>query len=200
MNCKKCGQELDNEARFCPSCGTPVEVTVAGEYTDKSTSTTTSINVNEQVEHAKEAIGDFADNMKKKEVEISGKKFNMLEVITFGSGILGIIACFLPFASATVSMWGYSQSKSVSLMDGGDGFIFIGLIIATCLFALIRKDLIALITAVIIAIMAFYEYSEANSVIGYGVSFSTGAYLLIVAAIGLLLGTLLVYLNSKKHG
>ena len=57
--------------------------------------------------------------MQKKEVEISGKKFNMLEVLTFGSGILAIISCFLPFAS--VSIFGYSQS--VSLMDGGDGTI-----------------------------------------------------------------------------
>ena len=56
--------------------------------------------------------------MKKKEIEVSGKKFNMLEIITFGSTILTVIACFLPF----ISMGYYS----VSLMDAGkDAIIFI---------------------------------------------------------------------------
>ena len=73
--------------------------------------------------------------MQKKEVEISGKKFNMLEVLTFGSGILAIISCFLPFAS--VSIFGYSQS--VSLMDGGDGIICIALVVVALILSYLQK-------------------------------------------------------------
>lgn len=86
MKCKKCGQELEIGVKFCPNCG------------EDCVSQDTGIPVKESVDKTKSAINDFGENMQKKEVEISGKKFNMLEVLTFGSGILAIISCFLPFA------------------------------------------------------------------------------------------------------
>ena len=80
MKCKKCGQELEIGVKFCPNCG------------EDCVSQDTGIPVKESVDKTKSAINDFGENMQKKEVEISGKKFNMLEVLTFGSGILAIIS------------------------------------------------------------------------------------------------------------
>ena len=82
----------------------------------------------------------------------------MLEVLTFGSGILAIISCFLPFAS--VSIFGYSQS--VSLMDGGDGIICIALVVVALILSYLHKDIVALGLAGATAVLAVYEFLMLN--------------------------------------
>ena len=183
MKWKKCGQELEIGVKFCPNCG------------EDCVSQDTGIPVKESVDKTKSAINDFGENMQKKEVEISGKKFNMLEVLTFGSGILAIISCFLPFAS--VSIFGYSQS--VSLMDGGDGIICIALVVVALILSYLHKDIVALGLAGATAVLAVYEIFNAKSVLGGYGNISIGAYLLLLAAIGLVAGIFLVYNNTKKQ-
>ncbi len=116
--------------------------------------------------------------MQKKEVEISGKKFNMLEVLTFGSGILAIISCFLPFAS--VSIFGYSQS--VSLMDGGRWY-YLHCFSCCCIdFILSSKDIVAL-GYWCNCVLAVYEIVNCvNQYLGGYGNISIGAYLCLLAA------------------
>ena len=95
MYCKNCGKEVADGTKFCPDCGQPIE---NGNSTGQA--------MNQHLENAQNKLDDIAENMKKKEIEVSGKKFNMLEIITFGSTILTVIACFLPF----ISMGYYSVS------------------------------------------------------------------------------------------
>ena len=74
MYCKNCGKEVVDGTKFCPDCGQPIE---NGNSTGQA--------MNQHLENAQNKLDDIAENMKKKEVEVSGKKFNMLEIITFGS-------------------------------------------------------------------------------------------------------------------
>lgn len=181
MYCKNCGKEVINGAKFCQDCGQPVE-------NDNSTSQT----MNQHLGKVQNKLDNFAENMKNKEVEVSGKKFNMLEVITFGSTILTVIACFLPF----ISMGYYS----ISLMDAGkDAIIFIILAGAASVFAYLAQDLAALCAAIVTLVYLIMELSDVNSALSGLASLGIGAYLMIVAVAGLMIGTLLVYINNKKH-
>lgn len=181
MYCKNCGKEIGTEAKFCPDCGQPVE-------NDNSANQT----VNQHLENTQNKLDHFAENMKNKGIEVAGKKFNMLEVITFGSTILTVVACFLPF----ISMGYYS----VSLMDAGkDAIIFIILAGATSILAYLAQDLVALCAAIVTLVYLVIELLDVNRALSSFASLGIGAYLMIIAAVGLVIGTLLVYINNKKH-
>lgn len=181
MYCKNCGKEVADGTKFCPDCGQPIE---NGNSTGQA--------MNQHLENAQNKLDGIAENMKKKEIEVSGKKFNMLEIITFGSTILTVIACFLPF----ISMGYYS----VSLMDAGkDAIIFIILAGATSVLAYVAQDLAALCAAIVTLVYLIVELSDINSALSGMANLGIGAYLMIVAVAGLIIGTLLVYINNKKH-
>ena len=81
MKCKKCGQELEIGVKFCPNCG------------EDCVSQDTGIPVKSLLIKQKVQLMILGKNMQKKKLKFL-KKFNMLEVLTFGSGILAIISCF----------------------------------------------------------------------------------------------------------
>ena len=195
MYCKNCGKEVADGTKFCPDCGQPIE---NGNSTGQA--------MNQHLENAQNKLDDIEEKQNelqtaeteeekgkmKKEIEVSGKKFNMLEIITFGSTILTVIACFLPF----ISMGYYS----VSLMDAGkDAIIFIILAGATSVLAYVAQDLAALCAAIVTLVYLIVELSDINSALSGMANLGIGAYLMIVAVAGLIIGTLLVYINNKKH-
>lgn len=63
MYCKNCGKEVADGTKFCPDCGQPIE---NGNSTGQA--------MNQHLENAQNKLDDIAENMKKKEIEVSGKK------------------------------------------------------------------------------------------------------------------------------
>ena len=45
-------------------------------------------------------VGELANKVDAKEVEIGGRKFTGLQLVLFIASIVGIIGCFLPFIEA----------------------------------------------------------------------------------------------------
>lgn len=154
----------------------------------------------------------FAQNLGGKNVTVGGQSFDFISIITYVAGVLAIIACIVPFVSA----FGYSAS----LFQGGDGWIVLVAVLAIAALTFFKKHLPAMIISALVLVLSIFEMvyskSKINSSLdefgsnygslgslasGYAknaVAFGIGAYLLVIAALGLIVGTVLAFVNQKK--
>ena len=149
-------------------------------------------------------VGEFANKVDKKEIEIGGRKFTGLQVILFIASLVGIIACFLPFIDAEASVGGYSGSSSTNYISS-HGIISIIFIVAVCALTVLVKQLIALIPAAINFLMVLYDCFFSASIHGgsdfasVDVSLKLGGYLILLAAIVILVMAVLQFLKDRKN-
>lgn len=165
------------------------------------------------------SVAGFAQNLGGKNVTVGGQSFDFISIITYVAGVLAIIACIVPFVS--ISAFGYSGS--VSLFQGGDGWIVLVAVLAIAALTFFKKHLPAMIISALVLVLSIFEMvyskSKINGINGsldefgssYGslgslasgyaknaVAFGIGAYLLVIAALGLIVGTVLAFGNQKK--
>lgn len=165
------------------------------------------------------SVAGFAQNLGGKNVTVGGQSFDFISIITYVAGVLAIIACIVPFVS--ISAFGYSGS--VSLFQGGDGWIVLVAVLAIAALTFFKKHLPAMIISALVLVLSIFEMvyskSKINGINGsldelgsnYGslgslasgyaknaVAFGIGAYLLVIAALGLIVGTVLAFVNQKK--
>lgn len=161
------------------------------------------------------SVAGFAQNLGGKNVTVGGQSFDFISIITYVAGVLAIIACIVPFVSA----FGYSAS----LFQGGDGWIVLVAVLAIAALTFFKKHLPAMIISALVLVLSIFEMvyskSKINGINGsldepgsnYGslgslasgyaknaVAFGIGAYLLVIAALGLIVGTVLAFGNQKK--
>ena len=158
------------------------------------------------------SVAGFAQNLGGKNVTVGGQSFDFISIITYVAGVLAIIACIVPFVSA----FGYSAS----LFQGGDGWIVLVAVLAIAALTFFKKHLPAMIISALVLVLSIFEmvyskikinssldefgsnYGSLGSLAsGYAknaVAFGIGAYLLIIAALGLIVGTVLAFGNQKK--
>lgn len=127
------------------------------------------------------------------------------KILGIVGAILTIIGVFLPFATVTASLFGYSASQSVSFIEGDGVFVLILSIIAlVMIFAnLIASKLnggianffkklinpkLTLIPTIISAIILIIDMSNADSVVGQTaglatVSFGAGVWIMWIGLI-----------------
>lgn len=162
------------------------------------------------------SVAGFAQNLGGKNVTVGGQSFDFISIITYVAGVLAIIACIVPFAS--ISVFGYSNSNS--LFQGGDGWIVLVAVLVIAALTFFKKHLPAMIISALVLLLSIFEMvyskSKINSILdevgsnygslgslasGYAknaVAFGIGAYLLVIAALGLIVGTVLAFVNQKK--
>lgn len=162
------------------------------------------------------SVAGFAQNLGGKNVTVGGQSFDFISIITYVAGVLAIIACIVPFAS--ISVFGYSNSNS--LFQGGDGWIVLVAVLVIAALTFFKKHLPAMIISALVLVLSIFEMvyskSKINSSLdefgsnygslgslasGYAknaVAFGIGAYLLVIAALGLIVGTVLAFGNQKK--
>lgn len=163
-------------SKFCRNCGTPLsdEATFCGKCG-------TPVSVS--------AVPDLPSR-----TSLGGDPLKLGVII---AGVLVVLSTFLPYAS--VSMFGFSQS--VSLIDGGDGFIFIATAAVAIVGVLINKRILTLIGGIVTAFLALFELVNMNSELGDlagMVDKGFGFYLSILASIVLAVLGVLVFLAGKK--
>lgn len=146
------------------------------------------------------SVAGFAQNLGGKNVTVGGQSFDFISIITYVAGVLAIIACIVPFVSA----FGYSAS----LFQGGDGWIVLVAVLAIAALTFFKKHLPAMIISALVLVLSIFEMvyskSKINSSLdefgsnygslgslasGYAknaVAFGIGAYLLVIAALGLI--------------
>lgn len=128
-------------------------------------------------------------------------KWQVYDILYLISGIVGIIAPFLPFAQ--VSAFGFSESTSLVVANGniGDGIFYIILFIIGLVLFFFKKKLGMLIVAVLttlLGVLTFGFYIYYMNQIGQASSFfnlQIGGYLLLLSIIVFLVSAFLSYKN-----
>lgn len=93
MHCTECGEELDDDAAFCPNCGTAVEATTAEK--SSSANTTESGTQGGGTAHA----GGRAEPVR--ESSSSGiSDWSTTRLATLGGGLLAGASLFMPWVAA----------------------------------------------------------------------------------------------------
>lgn len=128
-------------------------------------------------------------------------KWQVYDILYLISGIVGIIAPFLPFAQ--VSAFGFSESTSLVVANGniGDGIFYIILFIIGLVLFFFKKKLGMLIVAVLTTLLGVitfglyvYNMSQAGQISNL-VNLQIGAYLLLISIIVFLVSAFLSYKN-----
>ncbi len=117
-----------------------------------------------------------------------------MNVVRVIASVVVILATFMPFVSAL----GYNKS----LIDGGDGYIFMGLAAVVIVCDLIRKAAPAMVISILTLGFAIYEIvdtqkiaSQAFGLIQNGIGF----YLLILGSIAMVIAGPVMKAVSKKN-
>ncbi|KAB7791100.1 ABC transporter permease [Bifidobacterium leontopitheci] len=154
------------------------------------------------------SVTNFAQQMGGKSVNVGGQNFDYISIITFVAAVVSLLGCIVPFAS--ISAFGYSQEAS--LFTGGDGWFFLAIAVVVVILTVFKKHLAAMIIAIIDLALGIFEIVWTNHKIdelvsGYGslgslaknaIHYSIGAWLVIIAGIAMVVGTLLAFINQRK--
>ncbi|MBU5335492.1 hypothetical protein [Intestinibacter bartlettii] len=118
------------------------------------------------------------DQIKTFFMQVNEKRNNFALV----SATLTLVAMFMPFA--TISLWGFSESKS--FISAGDADIFMVLLVIASVLYFLKRDGLACIVSIPLACMALYycaKMSELSSEVYGAVKQNIGCYLLILGSI-----------------
>lgn len=105
------------------------------------------------------SVAGFAQNLGGKNVTVGGQSFDFISIITYVAGVLAIIACIVPFVS--ISAFGYSGS--VSLFQGGDGWIVLVAVLAIAALTFFKKHLPAMIISALVLVLSIFEMVYSKS-------------------------------------
>lgn len=122
----------------------------------------------------------------------------MKKIISIVGSALLIICAFLPYA--TVDFLGVSESTS--LIEGGDGYFFIGLAVIALVFVLLNKRIPVLIASILsLALMIFEVVDYADKIGGSGlddyIQKGPGYFLMIAGAIVLFIGAIMGMIKKQ---
>lgn len=122
-----------------------------------------------------------------------------LKLGIFVSSAVLIVSSFIPYIS--VSILGFTQS--VSLIDGGDGFLFIAFAIAAIVAAALKKTRLTFAAGILSVCLCLFEMVNTSSELGEYAAFvnkSIGYYLNLISAIALaVLGALFFFAARKRR-
>lgn len=149
----------------------------------------------------KESVNKFADALGKQHLKIGNYEVAYGNLVTVVGALLAVIGVFLPFASISA----FGVSMSVSLMPHGDGWILLIGAVVIAVLAVLRQEIAALTVTIIYTLLVIYEIAAAGSKIsqsGYGtllqLSYGAGMWLLIIAIIVMLIGTIFAFYNKQR--
>lgn len=153
----------------------------------------------------KESVNKFADSLGKQHLKIGNYEMAYGDLVTVVGALLAVIGVFLPFATVNMGMMGVSVSQSVSLMPHGDGWILLIGAVVIAVLAVLRQEIAALTVTIIYTLLVIFEIADAGSKIsqsGYGqfvhLSYGAGMWLLIIAIIVMLIGTIFAFYNKQR--
>lgn len=152
----------------------------------------------------KESVNKFADSMGKQHIRIGNYDIAYGNLVTSVGAVLAIIGLFLPFAGVNM----FNASASVSLMPHGIGWILLFGAVAIGVLAVLRQEIAALTITIIYALLVIYEIANAGSSFGsvnayssyinVGASYGAGMWLLVIAIIVMLVGTIVAFYNAQR--
>lgn len=156
------------------------------------------------------SVDGFAQKMATQHVEIAGRKFDMVTVITYAGVVLTFLAMFLPLVQASGSVAGIGgASTSVSLFQAPVlPWLVIIMLAMVVLFTVFRKYLGGLIVGIIMTLLFLWWLisgtQASRSVSAFGgfvsgdVSMGFGSWLLFIGSAAMAAGSLFAILNRRR--
>lgn len=156
------------------------------------------------------SVDGFAQKMATQHVEIAGRKFDMVTVITYAGVALTFLAMFLPLVQASGSVAGIGgASTSVSLFQAPVlPWLVIIMLVMVVLFTVFRKYLGGLIVGIIMTLLFLWwlisgtqasrSASAFGGLVSGNVSLGFGAWLLFIGSAVMTVGSLLAILNRRR--
>lgn len=147
----------------------------------------------------KDGVNKFAQDMEGKQLEISGKKFSYIQIGLILGAVLEIIGCFLPFIEGGASVAGVSVSSSTNyISSGGDFIVILGALVATIALTFLGKQQFSIITAILnIAWIVYDAFISGGDAREY-MTVCIGAYVMVVAALIVVVTAGLGMINAEK--
>lgn len=126
---------------------------------------------------------------------LTNKKVNWLAV---ASSALMILCIFLPFATANV----LGVTSSQTLIDGGDGWFFLGVAVIAIILGLLGKNTGVLVMGIIAVLLTIVEVNDLSNIVqenefGYLLERDSGFYLMILSTIGLIIAGIYGKMTSR---
>lgn len=150
--------------------------------------------LNQTYQQAYNNVNNFANQANQTNIRIGNYNFNLNEVIIFISALVILVGSFLPFISVKSIIF----SRSISLIQS-KGIIFIILAAVVCVLTFLKQPMIALLVGGLNLLYGLFFYFRLYSTLTYYYSLSFGAYVILIAIIGLFIGTLLNYIVSNRR-
>ncbi|KFI59801.1 hypothetical protein [Bifidobacterium cuniculi] len=149
---------------------------------------------------AVQGVNNFADNMGHGHVKMGNYKVDYASIVTVVGAVLAIISVFIPFFS---SRWGGSASLMATFgFVGGSGVPWLILLssVAIGVLAVLRRTEAALTATIYTTLVAlFMILGAARTLVATGgISYSFGMYLMIIALIVMLVGTITSQYNAMR--
>lgn len=138
-------------------------------------------------------VNELAEKLENQNINMKGYQFTLLQVIVFAGAIVQLIASLLPMIS--VEIFGYSASAN---FFEGDGFIALGLVIATCVCVYLNKRPIAMGIAIANACLIVYDCFLGGAETYGLVKLSIGGYLLILTALVIVATCVISFMHHKN--
>lgn len=149
---------------------------------------------------AVQGVNNFADNMGHGHVKMGNYKVDYASIVTVVGALLAIIAVFIPFFS---SRWGGSASLMTTFgFVGGVGVPWLILLSAVAIgvLAVCRQTVAALTATIYVTVIFFFLVVGTGRVLVTSsmASYSFGMYLMIIALIVMLVGTITSQYNAMR--
>lgn len=111
-----------------------------------------------------------------------------------------ILGVFLPFATASV----LGVTSSQTLIDGGDGWFFLGIAIIAIILGLLGKNTGVLAMGIIAVLLIIFEINDLSKIaqkneFGYLLERGSGFYLMLLSTIGLTIAGIYGKMTSRLH-
>lgn len=132
-------------------------------------------------------------------------KLTKFKIAGLCGALVTLIGIFLPFLTAKVSLYGYSASKAVKLIDGRDGKVALVIVIIGAALLLVKKFEKAIYScAGALLFIVLYDgvfdsdIASINDIAGASVSRSMGFYVMLIGIAAFAVGTFLEYKDNKE--
>ena len=146
------------------------------------------------------------DFMSKFKIDKSELKLTKFKIVGLAGALVAFIGLFLPFLTAKVSLFGYSASESVKLIEGRDGKVALVIIIIGAALLFLKKfDKATYACAGALLFIVLYDgvfdadIADINSIPGASITRGIGLYVMLIGIIAFAVGTFLEYKNDTKE-
>lgn len=211
MYCSQCGAQNSDDAKFCTSCGSALHAVSASAATkgsanpakepEKDSVSEAKASMGQMFNSAEKGVQQVAENISKKRYRVFEEPKTKLTICILIGVIGSVLGCIMPYFTASFTSF-MRASRSVSLIQSGDGFLIILGAVVTFVLYNLRKDKAGAVCSGATAAVGLINIFHTNSVVGNSgmgifLSYGIGYYLLLAASVVFAIASYLLFKELK---